>query len=229
MPIHHVGSVMTRLNFAITARVGEDRWFLEIIRLFEMLRNMSFHNSIPFNMSLGFTLVDSQSGQYRYFFPHHNTPYFEQPRFIRNPNDWDAILHALTFESLITNIIHHRENSHWKPILVTNIQFYLYFMDVVMGNATVLPNFCNHKCVVSLVNDLQGRPHDDNACALRALAYHLNSKANKYEDASLRETLETLKERWPQESLGMNEVYAFEHVFDINVDIYCLNSDNSVS
>ena len=71
---HQLGSVMTRLNFAITARVGEDRWFLEIIRLIEMLRNMSFHNSIRFNMSLGFTLVDSQSGRYRYFLPHHNTP-----------------------------------------------------------------------------------------------------------------------------------------------------------
>ena len=227
---HQVGSVMTRLNFAITARVGEDRWFLEIIRLIEMLRNMSFHNSIRFNMSLGFTLVDSQSGRYRYFLPHHNTPYFEQPRFIRNHNDWDDILHALTFESLITNIIHHRENSRWKPILVTNVQFYLYFTDVVMGNATVLPdNIRNHRCIVSLVNDRQGRPYADNACALRCLAYHLNSKANKYDDASLREALETLKERWPQESLGMNEVSAFKHAFDINVDIYCLNSDNSVS
>ena len=48
---HHVGSVMTRFNFAITARVGEDRCFLEIIRLIEMLRNMSFNNSIRFNMS----------------------------------------------------------------------------------------------------------------------------------------------------------------------------------
>ena len=225
---HRFSPVSDDFNFPLTLPLERDGWLQEIYHTLDLVANISNDESFKFNLSMGFILVYRESGDYRFFVPHANSAFFNKPPRIERPASWRELYSQLDEEALKAYVTHHRENTKWIPLMITNVIIHLYYLGIPMGWGLLPDYVTTHKSIVGLEKDKHYRtPYKDKLCGVRCLAYHLNSKETGNVFRDLEERWEQLSARW-NHAVNLTEVPRFEDTFHINVDIYTLCQDGAV-
>ena len=225
---HRFSPVSVDFNFPLTLSLKQDGWLNEIYQTLDLVANISNDESFKFNFSMGFILVNRENGDYRFFVPHANNAFFKKPIRIERPACWRELYSQLDEEALKAYVTHHRENTKWIPLMITNIVAHLNYLGIPMGQGALPDYVANHGSIIGLEKDRHhGTPHKDKLCGVRCLAFHLNYKQTGNGFRGLEERREQLCMRWNR-AVNLSEVPSFEETFDINVDIYSLCADGSV-
>ena len=225
---HRFSPVSADFNFPLTLSLKQDGWLNDIYQTLDLVANVSNDESFKFNLSMGFILINRDTGDYRFFVPHANNAFFKTPPRIERPACWREVYSQLDEEALKTYVTHHRENTKWIPLMITNVIVHIYYLGIPMGSGLLPDYVTNHRSIIGLDKDEHHRtPYQDKLCGVRCLAYHLNSKEAGNCFRGLEERREQLSARW-NHPLNLTEVPRFEEAFDINVDIYTLCQDGAV-
>ena len=225
---HRFTLVSADFNFPLTISLTRDGWLNEIYQTLDLVANISNDESFKFNLSMGFILVNRESGDYRFFVPHANNAFFKTPQRIERPACWRELYSQLDEEALKAYVTHHRENTKWLPLMITNVVVHLYYLGIPMGSGLLPDYVTNHGSIVGLDKEEHHRtPYKDKLCGVRCLAFHLNSKETGNGFRGLEERRQQLSVRWNR-VVNLTEVPRFEETFDIDVDIYTLCPDGAV-
>ena len=225
---HRFTQVSANFNFPLTLSLTRDGWLNDIYQTLDLVANISNDESFKFNLSMGFILVNRESGDYRFFVPHANNAFFKTPQRIEPPACWRELYSQLDEEALKAYVTHHRENTKWLPLMITNVVVHLYYLGIPMGSGLLPDYVTNHGSIVGLDKEEHNRtPYKDKHCGVRCLAFHLNYKQTGNGFRGLEERRQQLSVRWNR-VVNLTEVPRFEETFDIDVDIYTLCPDGAV-
>ena len=225
---HRFSPVSADFNFPLTLSLKHNGWINDIYQALDLVANVNNDESFKFNLSMGFILVNRESGDYRYFVPHANNAFFKTPPRIERPACWRELYSQLDEEGLKTYVTHHRENTKWIPLMITNVVVHLYYLGIPMGSGLLPDYVTNHGSIVGLDKDEHHRtPYKDKHCGVRCLAFHLNYKQTGNGFRGLEERRKHLSMRW-NHAVNLTEMPLFEETFDIDVDIYSLCPDGAV-
>ena len=225
---HRFSPASADFNFPLTLPLKHDGWLNEIYQTLDLVANINNDESFKFNLSMGFILVNRDTGDYRFFVPHANNAFFKKPPRIERPACWRELYSQLDEEALKTYVTHHRENTKWIPLMITNIIVHIYYLGIPMGSGLLPDYVTNHGSIVGLDKDKHHRtPYKDKLCGVRCLAFHLNSKETGNGFWGLEDRREQLSSRWNR-AVNLSEVPLFEETFNIDVDIYSLCPDGAV-
>ena len=192
------------------------------------MANINNNESFKFNLSMGFILVNRDTGNYRFFVPHANNAFFKKPPHIDLPACWRELYSQLDEEALKTYVTHHRENIKWIPLMMTNVVVHLYYLGIPMGSGLLPDYVTNHGSIVGLDKQKHHQtPYQDQHCGVRCLVFHWNSKETRNGFRGLEERQKQLSMRWNR-AVNLSEVALFEETFNIDVDIYSLCPDGAI-
>lgn len=95
------------------------------------------------NLEFGLILRRTETGEYRYFRPFANESLFERPIYMSRRKDLNRLrLHLQRFD--VTDFIMRQgPNTKWKPYLVTNVRFVLYYLNYPLGNSQTTVHHLN--------------------------------------------------------------------------------------
>ena len=150
---------------------------------------------------------------------HQNNAFFKKPIRIDRTASWRELYSQLNEESLKAYITHHRKDTKWIPVMLTNFVIHLYFLGVPMRKGELPQYIKDNRSIVGLDKDRHNStPYDDKFCGLRCLAFHLNLKdvGNGYNGLEIR--TQELCHQWKRKSVDLTEMSLFEDEFNINVD-----------
>ena len=219
---HHFSPIISDLNFPITIPVSGQEWIRDIHICLDSVMNLHQEESYKFNFTLGFILRHRETGEYRYFVPHSNNSFFSCPVRIDRPSSWREVFAELSDEALTSYVTDHR-------LLITNIWVQIYHLGITMGKGALPEFITDSRVIVGLSKDRWGKPYDDNLCALRCLAFHINLQENNNGCVGLESKTRMLRQSWGKDGLDLVEVGYFEETFTIDVDIFTMFNDGSVA
>ena len=189
-------------------------------------------NAFKLNVSFGIILKNSATNQLRYFIPHSNQTLFNTSEIVTSRGDLDRIVERIKSIDVQDHIQNLKENSEWKPQMITNINYNVTPTNFPLGSAVELPNFIlNKRSLVSLHKNQHKVPYKDNLCMFRALYYHRHKCINE-------EGVTLFFDLWKsvtnlsvtvQEFVGVkfSEIPLFEDTFDIGINMFELKSSSS--
>ena len=91
------------------------------------------------NLSFGFTLRDSETGQFRYYYPSNNQRYLERPVLISDAQSLNQFINKLKNEDIIEWCLHQRPSTKWSVTQVTNVNYYVNKLSFPIGANHGLP------------------------------------------------------------------------------------------
>ena len=206
---------------------GNDRMSLVERRLRAIFSRQS--SSFKINMSYGFILRHTETGQLRYFHSSaNNHRYFDQPHLITNQDDMDRFISAVLLATPLDYAIRHRPNTKWTVVLTTNVTFYLNKLAFAIGagGCDVPPYIKNNPAIVSLQKHRHtGRPYTDQLCFFRCLALQRGCPINHLE-RDTKYYLEKYLERYPTKSpfvgVTLEDLPDLETLFEVNIQVFTL-------
>ena len=225
---HRFTPVSADFNFPLNLLLNQARWSDNIFQTLDLVANISNDESFKLNLSMGVILTHRETGELRFFVPHANNAFFKKPIRIERPSSWRELYSRLDEESLNAYVTHHRENTKWIPLMITNIVIHLYYLGVTMGYGALPRYIKDHHCIVGLDKDRHGTPYEDKLCGLRCLAFHHSLKDTGDGFRGLETRTKELKQQWEYHGLDLLHLPQFEECFNINVDIYSLCEDGAV-
>ena len=128
--------------------------------------------TVHLNLEFGLVLVNTDSGEYRYFTPYSNEALFDRPIYVSRRQDLRQLRLRLQGLNITNFILRQRPDTKWKPVLVTNVRFTLYHLNYPLGTVTIqLPDYLkNSKSIISLDKNSKGKLYNDHLCAFCCLA-----------------------------------------------------------
>ncbi|XP_048244540.1 uncharacterized protein LOC124126724 isoform X2 [Haliotis rufescens] len=232
-PDHH-GDVLSTFNVPVTNVIS-------IGELMERARDIyqTLDYSFRMNLAFGVILRHVETGRYRYFHPYVNDAVFSSPIYVTERKGLERLRQAVESLDLRSHVLKQRPDTKWKPVLITNVQFYLYRTNFPLGHPpSPLPAYIkNHKAIFSLDRNERGQLYEDHLCAFRCLALHRNPSARR----SLEKPARALYYQWvvysrgklfpsldnvrPEEYTGLDPDHFshFESCFGVNQSVYTLN------
>ena len=125
---------------------------------------------------LALILVNTETGEYRYFIPFSNETLFPHPIYISRHLDLTKLQKRLERFNVVELILQQRPNTKWKPVLVTNVHFNLLHLNYLIGTSDGLPDYIkSSKSIVSLDVHQNDKVYHDNLCPFRCLSIHFGS------------------------------------------------------
>ena len=194
------------------------------------------------NMEFGLILVNTETGEYRYFTPYSNESFFERPIYVSKRQDLLRLKLRLQRLNVTDYILRQRQNTKWKPVLITNFRFIVYSLDYPLGGVHVkLPDYLkNSKSIIALDKTSEGKFYKDNLCAFRCLATHQGHQRNRLETHSkslFNKWVHYMQHKCPNveistgtktfKGLELSQLAYFEKCFQINVNVFRLQEDRS--
>ena len=225
---HRFSPASADFNFPLTLPLKCDGWLNEIYQTLDLVANINNDESFKFNLSMVFILVNRDTSDYRFFVPHANNAFFKKPPRMERPACWRELYSQLDEEALKTYVTHHRENTKWIPLMITNVVVHIYYLGIPIGSGLLPDYVTNHGSIVGLDKEEHHRtPYKDQHCGVRCLAFHWNSNETGNGFRGLEERRKQLSMRW-NHAVNLSEVPLFEETFNIDVDIYSLCPDGAV-
>ena len=187
---HQEGSVQSIFNFPISNDFTVDNIMQHANQVYEK-QNSAFR----LNLEFGLILVNTDSGEYRYFTPYSNEALFNRPIYVSRRQDLRRLRLRLQGLNITDFILRQRPDTKWKPVLVTNVRFTLYHLNYALGTVTIqLPDYVkNSKSIISLDKNSKGKFYKDHLCAFRCLATYQGHHKHRLEMHT-----ETLFAKWVQ-------------------------------
>ena len=230
---HFHDSTHSTYNFPIR---GDGDWHSVVREKLNVVKKAN-PDAVKLNACLGYVLEDEETKKYRYFAPGENFPLFEYPVRIDREGDWESAINNLDIRRVLDNVELTRPDTNSELRMVTNINITVSYLGVNMGNG-IIPDYVkrNHN-IICLDAIRHGFPFQDRKCAVRALAFHQLSNNDPTQrtppeyvtDRQLRIRTLELAKQWDMDGLDLSDVGKFEDKFDIDVDIYSLQPDESVT
>ena len=124
---HRFTQISADFNFPRILSLNRDGWITEMYQALDLVANVNNQESFKINFSMGFILMNRQTGRYRFFVPRENNAFFKKPIRIDRPASWRELYSQLNEESLKAYITHHREDTKWIPVMLTNFMIHLFF------------------------------------------------------------------------------------------------------
>lgn len=205
-------------------------------------------HAFKLDFAAGVLLWNVDTKKWRYFAPQFNASLLERPLVIYGRLTLQKAIEALQQMDLNTLIRNYRPNSSWKVQAITNIDYYAYNLNYVLGsNEVELPGYVRSKrCII--VSTLRLSKNPTNICAFVALALHMKGRGSR-EKRGIKRLVESLLYRWVRycrenaidgysiadarvdtfPGLQMAHLDEFEQCFKLNVAIYELTSENTAN
>ena len=198
-------------------------------------------NAFKINIAFGFILKNTETGEYRYFKAYENQTVLKRPFLISNRGDIEQLAEELQQLDIIELILKQRENSKYKPILLTNIIYTVYSTNFRLGSDILLPDFIKfNKAIIGLETNVKGKAFKKkNLCVFRCLTAHFYPELYK---KKLPGQIETVTSqyllRWLQykgekytgehfPGVDIENMCNIESCFNININIFSLNEDST--
>ena len=231
---HEEGSVTSTYNLPLT----NDFSTFELMEAMEEIYDRQQH-AFRLNLHFGLILVNTETGEYRYFRPFSNESLFQRPIYVSRRHDLTKLRKRLERFNVVDYILQQRPNTKWKPLLVTNVHFSLFHLNYTLGTPLELPDYIKvSKSIVALdKRRYDAKPYDDNLCAFRCLATHRNGheRLETHTDHYFKQWIEYVNSKEgivhidPDQFMGisLDQMADFEHCFSVNVNVYQLQEDGS--
>ena len=84
-------------------------------------------------------------------------PFFKKKTRIERPASWRELYSQLDEEALKAYVTHHRENTKWIPLMITNVVIHLYYLGIPMGWGLLPDYVTNHGSIIGLDKDKHNR------------------------------------------------------------------------
>jgi hypothetical protein len=237
---HELGEIASTYNFPTNNLAGGVEEIMNNVRTIYA----TMKNEFKLNLSFGLILKNVETGKFRYFIPYRNTTVFEFPITISNQRDMLKLRQKLEDMNIVEYASMQRDSTNWRPHLVTNMNLYVTRTAYVLGSVDKLPDYIvNCHFIIGMKRKLTnpGRGcYNDNLCVFRCLVYHTGNLRNF--ETRVKEAYETWrayvleenKTKLPENpkhfrGISLTEIPQFEKCFSMNVDIYQMLPDRSVS
>ena len=188
-------------------------------------------------MEFGLILVNTDSGEYRYFTPYSNESLFERPIYVSRRQDLHRLRLRLERLNITDFILRQRTNTKWKPVLVTNFRFIVYSLDYPLGTVNLkLPDHVkNSKSIIALDKTSEGKFYKDHLCAFRCLGVHQGHQRDRLEThvkILFNKWAQYMQHKCPENNISLDpktfkgvelsQLLYFEKCFQINVNVFRL-------
>ena len=224
---HQEGSVFSIYNIPLT----NDFSIHEMMESMEEIYDRQQH-AFRLNLNFGLILVNTETGEYRYFRPFSNQSLFQRPIYVSRRHDLSKLRKRLERFNIVDYILQQRPDTKWKPVLVTNVHFHLFHLNYLLGAPLQLPEYITaNSCIVTLDRRrYDGQLYNDNLCAFRCLATHHHGKEKRESNTKhyFNRWVSYLQLDVSQEDfegVSLDQMADFEKCFNINVNIYDLKED----
>ncbi len=142
-----------------------------------------------------------------------------------NRRDLDALMSRIKHLDVVSKVMQDRESTKWKPVMLTNVVFYISFTNFLLGAAVKLPRFIKRKkCIIGCdIDPKSKKPYRDNLCFFRCLSNYQNAD-------DIEKRTHELAERWSEYRDGpptvlLGDISDLEHCFGININVFELQED----
>ena len=197
-------------------------------------------HSFRFNISFSTILRQVETGKFRYFQGYRNNSVLEESAVVSDHNDVNKLEERLGKIDLNGIILRQRENTKYKPVLVTNALMWCFNTNFTLGYEPIdLPDFIT-KCTSimsfsSFTKYNKSFKHKDNFCAFRSLCCSRNQLL--YETDYVLFEVQTLQlfEEWVTYSknvlkktinrkrykgISLEDIPHFEDCFRVNLQLF---------
>ena len=194
------------------------------------------------NLEFGLILVNTDSGEYRYFTPYSNESLFERPIYVSRRQDLHRLRLRLQRLNITDFILRQRTNTKWKPVLVTNVRVIVYSLNYPLGTVNLkLPDHVkNSKSIIALDKTSEGKFYKDHLCAFRCLGVHQGHQRDRLEThvkILFNKWVQYMQHKCPENNISLDpktfkgvelsQLVYFENCFQINVNVFRLQEDQS--
>ena len=229
---HEPGQPLSFYNFPL------DSSTFTLEALTEMTQRIYDNQAQAFkiNLSFGLILQNINTNEYRYFRAYSNDALLPSPVLISSRQDLDKLADKFKEMDIHNYLLKARPNTHWKPVLITNVRFYVTNIGFPLGSPITLPDYIkNRKCIMPLQSSFKGRfSYDDNLCLFRCLAVSLQGRElykteKKLQQATLsyyRKFCEYMQDEFAQ-GVALTYFPDVEKCFQININAFSLAEDDS--
>ncbi|KAK3104447.1 hypothetical protein FSP39_002238 [Pinctada imbricata] len=133
---HQEGSVFSIYNIPLT----NDFSIHEMMESMEEIYDRQEH-AFRLNLNFGLILVNTETGENRYFRPFSNRSLFQRPMYVSRRHDLSKLRQRLERFNIVDYILQQRPDTKWKPVLVTNVHFHLFHLNYLLGAPLQLPEY----------------------------------------------------------------------------------------
>ena len=229
---HEPGQPLSFYNFPLVS----GNFSLE--GLSEML-NLIYDNqpqSYKINLSFGVILQNINTNEYRYFRAYSNDALLPSPVLISARKDLDKLMDKFKEMDIHNYLLKARPNTHWKPVLITNVRFYVTNVGFPLGASITLPDFIKrNKNIISLEETFQRHVgYDDNLCLFRCIALSLQGvelykSEKKFKQVALMYFGKFCEHMQLDFSRGVDLQYfhEVEKCFELNINVFSLLEDKT--
>ena len=230
---HQEGPVNSTYNVPLT----NDFSTFELMEAMQDIYDRQQH-AFRLNLHFGLILVNTETGEYRYFRPFSNEALFTRPIYVSRRHDLTKLRKRLERFNVMDYILQQRPNTKWKPLLVTNVHFSLFHLNYTLGAPQELPDYIkSSRSIVALDKRLDGKPYKDNLCGFRCLAthHHGRERIDAHTKAYFKQWVDYINSKEGivhidrDHFMGISEeqMAEFEKCFSVNVNVYELQEDGS--
>lgn len=191
-------------------------------------------NPFKLNISFGFVLQNAITDQFVFYYASTNTKLFERPIAVENESDLEQVREKIAREDLREYCKLQRPNTKFVVRLITNALFYVdKIKRYKIGSGKDLPDFIKRKhSVISFDKDQHGRMYTDNRCLFRCLAYNQRPIWKGIERRTgelLEKFLNRKRKKQPFSGVSLNELDAVEKLFEVQINVYSLDKDETAT
>jgi hypothetical protein len=133
---HREGNMLSTYNLPL----ANDFSTFELMKAVEEIYDRLQH-AFRLNLQFGLILVNTKTGEYRYFIPHSNESLFSRPIYVSRRQDLSKLQRRLEKLNVVDYITQQRPNTKWKPVMVTNVHVSLYYLGYLLGAPLQLPEY----------------------------------------------------------------------------------------
>lgn len=129
---HQESSVSSSYNFPITNGFT----ISQLMRQAEEVHDKQ-QNAFRLNLEFGLILRNTETGEYRYFHPYSNESLFQRPIYVSRRQNLNRLRLRLERFNVTDFVLRQRNDTKWKPYLITNVRFVLYNLNYPLGHTNV--------------------------------------------------------------------------------------------
>ncbi|XP_071793479.1 uncharacterized protein [Asterias amurensis] len=181
------------------------------------------------NLSFGFILRHSETGELRYFHPSQNNgSVFPSPETVASAEDLDRLVTRVQEADVLQIGFRRRPDTKWTVAATTNVTVYVNKLTQFPIGSPIekLPPYVayNNGLWNLVVNSNTGERYDDSLCFFRCLAVHRGACLNSTEKAT-RNLAELYRQHTGKkhiDGITLNELAIAEELFNVKIEVYML-------
>ena len=230
-----IGSVIGIYNIPLDNKFTIDT-------IIQKINSIYNHSDFTFKVNLTFSTIlqNIETREFRYFQGYRNNALLEEPPVISNTDDLNKLKDTLETKDIFNHLMLQRENTKHKPVMVTNVNIWIYNTNYVLGHEPiVLPPYlsCSKTLLTfsSYKQNTSTKYYKDNLCAFRSLCYYKNPLLYEQDYVTFEVSTLELFEIWVEfadktmhktvnkksfPGITLSDVSYFEDCFNINIQLY---------